>query len=547
MTQLSHSTGKTSAQVRGDPRLDPVSREDGSMSVYERSTRDAWRVHGFEGTPDELAADQTVLAAWESHVRSNPSHPVFAEFGQQWMTAAELHHRAMRVAAYFENRGLGVGDRVVMSCLPTVSLIVVHLGALAAGLVVVPVNTAFTDTELANITSEATPQIVVLDDPARFPGCPVDVFTLEQVVLLSQNEELPAEGRRADNLRADDPALLVFTSGTTGKPKGALLSHGNLLASAVALTIAWQWKPEDRLVLSLPLFHMHGLGVGVHGTLVAGASAVIVAKFSPDAVLDATRIEQATMLFGVPTMWVRLLESQRVGELGDLRLCVSGSAALSPDVWEGLRERAGQEIVERYGMTETVMNISNPFRGERRPGSVGLALPGVEVQLDSPGDDGVGEIVLRGPNVFRGYWNRPDANEEAFTTDGWFRTGDLGRFDPDGYVTIVGRSKDLIISGGYNVYPRDVEDVLRSHPDVADASVVGEISKEWGETVTACVIAREGHHPSAGQLIAFCAEHLAGYQRPRRIVFVREFPRNALGKVVKAELTRAIGTSGPLR
>jgi malonyl-CoA/methylmalonyl-CoA synthetase len=209
-------------------------------------------------------------------------------------------------------------------------------------------------------------------------------------------------------------------------------------------------------------------------------------------------------------------------------------------VWEGLRDRGGQEIVERYGMTETVMNISNPLRGERRPGSVGLPLPGVEVALDAPGADGVGEIVLRGPNVFSGYWNRPDANDEAFTSEGWFRTGDLGRVDADGYITIVGRSKDLIITGGYNVYPRDVEDVLRNHVDVADASVLGEPSAEWGETVTACIIRKAGTSPDVADLLAYGAQHLAGYQRPRRIVFVDEFPRNALGKVVKAELATLI-------
>ncbi len=525
------------------------------MSTIDDTTRKAWHIHGFDGSPADLLVDQTLIGAWEGWVRSDPDHLVFSEDGGIWITASELHRQVTRVASSLEGRGLAVGDRVLMSCLPSVGLIVVHLAALSAGLVVVPVNTTFTAAELANIAAEATPRLVVLDDPSRFPNCPVDVVTAEQVVttakpvvVISNDTAVhrSSTNRRADNLRAEDPALLVFTSGTTGKPKGALLTHGNLLSSAKALTIAWQWTPRDRLVLCLPLFHMHGLGVGVHGTLVAGASAVIVAKFSPDAVLDAAHRETATMLFGVPTMWVRLLDSPRVAEMAELRLCVSGSAALSPEVWEGLRDRAGQEIVERYGMTETVMNISNPLNGERKPGSVGLALPGVEVRLDHQGDDGVGEIVLRGPNVFGGYWNRPDANEEALTDDGWFRSGDLGRFDADGYVTIVGRSKDLIISGGYNVYPRDVEDVLRAHPAIADASVIGEPSAEWGETVTACVVVRDGHTITGEDVLAFCSTHLAGYQRPRRIVFVEEFPRNALGKVVKTELTRAISSSPPL-
>jgi malonyl-CoA/methylmalonyl-CoA synthetase len=500
----------------------------------------SWSAHGFHGEPADLVKEQTLIAAWEAQVRADPDQPVFCEAGQPWISAAQLHRMVAAAADFFEDSELEVGDRVVMSCTPSVSLIVAHLGALTAGLVVVPVNTAFTNSELANITSEAQPGLVVLDDPHRFPDSPIEVVTPE---FISRHQLPPTDigaKRRADTLRADDPALLVFTSGTTGKPKGALLSHGNMLSSARALVTAWGWTERDRLVLSLPLFHMHGLGVGVHGTLVAGASAVIVPKFSPDAVLDAAASTRATMLFGVPTMWVRLLESSRVGELANLRLCVSGSAPLSPEVWEGLREKGHQEIVERYGMTETVMNISNPVVGERRPGSVGLALPGVEVALDSPGADGVGEIVLRGPNVFSGYWNRPDANTEAFTTDGWFRTGDLGRFDPDGYVSIVGRSKDLIITGGYNVYPRDVEEVLRTHPSVADAAVLGEPSAEWGETVTACVIASDGATVAIDELLAFATEHLAGYQRPRRIAVVDDFPRNALGKVLKNELAKLV-------
>ena len=290
---------------------------------------------------------------------------------------------------------------------------------------------------------------------------------------------------------------------------------------------------------------MHGLGVGVHGTLLSGASVVIVAKFSPDAVLDAAAVHDATLLFGVPTMWVRLLESDRVGELRRLRLCVSGSAPLSPDVWNFLAERGGQRVIERYGMTETVMNVSNPYDGDRRPGSVGLALPGVSLRLSGDAADGIGEILLTGPNVFAGYWDRPDANTDAFDADGWFRSGDLGRFDPDGYLRIVGRSKDLIMTGGYNVYPRDVEEVLRDHPGVADVAVVGEPSAEWGETVTACVVrtsdgTTETNQPTVDELLDFATQHLAGYQRPRRVVFVDELPRNALGKVVKAELVRAI-------
>ena len=307
---------------------------------------------------------------------------------------------------------------------------------------------------------------------------------------------------------------------------------------------------------------MHGLGVGVHGTLLAGASAVIVHPFELDSVLDTVREQQATLLFGVPTMWVRFAGSSRVGELGALRLCVSGSAPLASETWDALALKGSQRILERYGMTETVMNVSNPHDGERRAGSVGLALPGVEVRLvgaaavddsgdgavDNPGDeadavDQAGEpreIVLRGPNVLRSYWERPDATAEAFTDDGWFRTGDLGEFDSDGYLRIVGRSKELIIAGGFNIYPREVEETLAAHPAVREAAVVGKPHAEWGETVVGFVVLEPSalKHSDAviEELFAFAAVHLAKYKRPREIHVRAELPRNALGKIVRAEL-----------
>jgi malonyl-CoA/methylmalonyl-CoA synthetase len=293
--------------------------------------------------------------------------------------------------------------------------------------------------------------------------------------------------------------------------------------------VAWRWTADDRLVLALPLFHLHGLGVGLHGTLTAGASAVLLPKFDIDQVLDAAAAFDATLFFGVPTMYARLAESERIGELARLRLCVSGSAPMSADLHRALAERAGQQIIERYGMTETVMNVSNPYEGDRRPGSVGLPLPGVELQLAD------GEILIRGPNVFRGYWQRPEATDEAFTQDGWFRSSDLGTFDSDGYLRIIGRSKDLIITGGYNVYPREVEEVLRQHPGVRDVAVAGLASAEWGETVGAWVVVGEANlHES--ELLAFAADRLAAFKRPRVVVFLDELPRNALGKVLKQEL-----------
>lgn len=499
-------------------------------------SRAHWHQHGFDGEPGDLLAERSLVAAWSARWREHPDAVVLLD-QQRSLTASDLDAASARVAGRLAAAGLGAGDRILMSCQPSVDLVVAHVGALRMGLTVVPVNTAFTSDEVANMARVAGVRLAVVDDPERVG----DLWAIGPEIDLADGPVPPLDGAATD-----DPALIVFTSGTTGTPKGAVLTHGNLLASAVAVTTAWGWTRSDRLVLSLPLFHMHGLGVGVHGTLTVGASAVIVPRFSPDAVLDAARDHQATMFFGVPTMWVRLREHDRAGELARLRLCVSGSAPLAPDVFEDLAARTGQRIVERYGMSETAMNVSNPLHGERRAGSVGLALPGVEVRLGGsaedptgdPGADGVGEIQLRGPNVFPGYLDRPDATAEAFTGDGWFRTGDLGRVEAGGYLSIVGRSKDLIITGGYNVYPRDVEEVLRDHPAVVDVAVVGEPSAEWGETVTACVVAAPGTDPET--LAAHAAAHLAGYQRPRRVVLVDDLPRNALGKVVKAELVRQI-------
>jgi malonyl-CoA/methylmalonyl-CoA synthetase len=322
--------------------------------------------------------------------------------------------------------------------------------------------------------------------------------------------------------------MLCYTSGTTGSPKGALLTHGNVLASPEALRIAWRWSPDDRLVLALPLFHMHGLGVGLHGSLLAGASIVLQPRFDADAVLDAARAERATLFFGVPTMYERLARSPRVSELSRLRLCVSGSAPLPADLHTVLATEGGVRVLERYGLTETVMNASNPHDGERRAGTVGFALPGVELRLGD-GD----EILVRGPNVFPGYWEQPEATRAAFV-DGWFATGDVGAFDDDGYLRIVGRTKELIISGGFNVYPREVEDVLRGFPGVVDVAVVGTPSDEWGEVVTAVVVGDGIVDTDA--LLEYAAGELAPYKRPRTVRFVDELPRNALGKVLRSEL-----------
>ncbi len=360
---------------------------------------DAWRAHGFDGVGGDLVAAGTLPRAWAARWAAEPAAPALAGPDGRWVSAAELDERTAAVAARYAAAGLAPGDRIVMSAGASVDFAVAHVAALRLGLVVVPVNTAFGPGEIGNVARAAQPALAVVDDPNRLPG----------VRSVGPDVALPAgPAPTLDAADPDDTGLLVFTSGTTGTPKGVPLSHANLLASSASIDVAWRWTAADRLVLALPLFHVHGLGVGLHGTLLAGASAVILPRFEVDAVLDAVDATGASLLFGVPTMWVRFAASPRLGELAALRLCVSGSAPLDPATFGALADGIGSPVLERYGMTETGMLVSNPYDGERRAGSVGLALPGVEVCFEprEGGGDPAGEILVRGPNVFSGYLAR---------------------------------------------------------------------------------------------------------------------------------------------
>jgi malonyl-CoA/methylmalonyl-CoA synthetase len=485
-----------------------------------------WVVHLPAGAdPDEYdpLARRSLPAAWARQWAAAPDRRILHDAVRGWVTAAELEEASRTVAGRYAQAGLEPGDRVVFSTGASIDLVVAHVAAYRSRLVVVPTNTAYTEREVAHVVTDARPRAAVVDDPTR--GEWVQAAGGGDVVVVGPDVDLPEGAPPAlDTASPEDPAQIGYTSGTTGAPKGAVLSHGNLLANSEALERAWRWTAGDRLVLALPLFHAHGLCNGLHGTLLAGASAVILPAFDPDAVLDAARDHGATMFFGVPTMYHRLVRSPRVAELGRLRLCVSGSAPLPADLHRELEAATGSVVLERYGMTETNMLVSNPYDGERRAGTVGFALPGVEVRLAD--DDGV---EVRGPNVFGGYWQRPGADAEAFTADGWLRTGDLAERDEDGYLRILGRSKELIITGGYNVHPREVEDVLAAHPDVTEVAVVGVPSDEWGETVVAYVVGR----PDPDALLAHAAAQLAPFKRPREIRYVDALPRNALGKVQK--------------
>ncbi|MGH9082747.1 MAG: AMP-binding protein [Acidimicrobiales bacterium] len=515
--------------------------------------------------PSRLADGGTLPAVWASRWQAVPSAPVLfmgdAPGGHhlgagcpRWWGAAEIESATRRAAGQLAGAGLAPGERLVWS--GSAASIVACLAALRLGAVVVPANPAYTERELGHVAGDVRPAVAVVDRPeqadwvaAAAPGIRAvlapDLSPLAGPGLPDATADAPL-----DRAAPEDPALVVYTSGTTGAPKGAVITHANLLAWVRTLALAWRWEEDDRLVLSLPLFHVHGLCAGLFGTLAAGASAVVLPRFSPEGVLDAAA-EGGTLFFGVPTMYHRLLASGRAGELSRLRLCVSGSAPLPAPMWHELRRSARVAVLERYGMTETGLTVSNPFSGERRPGTVGFPLPGVSGRVvpmeaapqagpgappggNPAGGGGEGQLLVAGPTVFAGYWERPAATEAAF--DGaWFRTGDVVAADGDGYLTIRGRRHDVVISGGLNVYPAEVEDVLLTHPGVAEVAVAGEPSDEWGEEVVAWIVPA-GKAPATGSLEELAAGRLAPYKRPRRYRVVDALPRNAMGKVQRDRL-----------
>ena len=492
-------------------------------------------------------------------------------FEGEEITYRHLSGRVERFALALVKWGVRAGDRIALFLGNDPDFVVAYLGTQLAGGIVVLVNTQYRQTELSHIMTDAAVRLCVADGAGAQELLRLAPSDLEALVIVGELGEPGESGEQRIQVMSftdfvaqagdatstalgmpagDAPAVIGYTSGTTGRSKGALLLHRHLVANVTAVTTAWRWTDADRLLLTLPLFHTHGLMVGLHGTLFTGASVVLRRKFDAADVIATLKDDAGiTLFFGVPTMYARLLaEVERQGVPEHLpRLFVSGSAPLSTHTFAAFERLFGQRILERYGMTETGMNLTNPYDGERRSGTVGGPFPGQEARVVdvttrqplAPGE--IGEIEVRGPHVFSGYWNRPDATAEAFDMDGWFKTGDLGWVSDDGRYTITGRARELIISGGYNIYPREVEEVLAAHPAVAEVAVVGAQEPDLGEQVVAVVVPREGQTVSPGELIAFCREQLASYKKPRQVVFVDGLPRNALGKVQKHVLVTQIG------
>ena len=458
-----------------------------------------------------------------------PGDEVVLRAGERTLTRTELGAAAAEAAGGLTSLGVMAGDRVALYATNSLDWVIAYLGILRTGACAVMLNPDYHSSEAQHILGDSKPALVIADGPRA------EIAT-RLSLKVAQVEDLPqGPVPPMPHLTPDSPAAILYTSGTTGRPKGAVLDHGNFLAQGRGALEVWRWTSRDVLVHALPLFHLHGLGMGLHGTLLSGGSAVLV-PFTPENVVRELT-HGGTMLFGVPSMYQRLCEWLEANptDLSHVRLFVSGSAPLPPALFERCARLLGQAPVERYGITEGGIVVTNPYDGPRQPGRVGYPFPGVEVRLGE-----LGEVQLKGGQVFTGYWRNPSATKEAFTDDGWFRTGDVGQIGDDGSLAIRGRIKELIITGGFNVYPREVELVLEEHPSVHEVAVCGVPSEKWGEEVTAFVV------PSGAlvenDVIAFAHERLASYKCPKRVITVQSLPRNAMGKIQRSVLTASLAS-----
>ena len=465
-------------------------------------------------------------------------------------TWSDLERGTAMFANLLESLDLPAGTRIAVQTDKSVETLMLYLAVLRAGFVYLPLNNAYLGSEIEYFIGNAEPGVVVCSSRnfgwvsrIAFKAGTAHVFTLDDDRSGSLLERAaPQSDQHTPALRnADDLAAILYTSGTTGRSKGAMLSHGNLLSNARMLKDYWGWQAGDVLIHALPIFHVHGLFVATHAALLNGSKMIWLDKFDPKSVI--ARLPDATVFMGVPTLYVRLLGEAAFTQEAcrHMRLFISGSAPLLIETFNDFQARTGHTILERYGMSETVMLTSNPYfpaEGDRRGGTVGFALPGVGVRVVSDTGspcttDQIGGVEVTGPNVFKGYWRMPEKTREEFTPDGWFKTGDVGRIDARGYLTIVGRSKDLIITGGYNVYPAEVEGVLNDLPGVSESAVIGVPHPDFGEAVIAVVVARAGAAPDPTALVGALKSQIANFKVPKHVFVVDELPRNTMGKVQK--------------
>jgi len=474
------------------------------------------------------------------------------------LTCRQLDEESNRAANALRAMGVHKGERVILFLPKSLAFVLVYIGLQKIGAISVPLNPSFKKTEMKYFIEDADPSVIVCGKAQQRI---VDDLAKGRLVM-AVDTELPYQDFElfrgfsteavAENINPDDPAMIIYTSGTTGKPKGAVLTNANLVHDALSVIHVWEINSKDVICHALPLFHVHGLCFAFHTALMAGAAIVMLDQFRPEHVIRLLSkkdgYDVCTVFMAVPAMYIRLLDylGDRRPDFSHIRLWASGSAPLLPKHFEQIREVFGKEPVEREGMSETGMNFSNPLYGKRKPGSVGIPLPDLEVRIvdpvsckDMPFGE-VGEIWLRGPSITPGYWRKPDETREAFV-EGWFRTGDLGRVDEDGYFYITDRIKHIIISGGENISPKEIEDVINQHPDISESCVVGVPDERWGEKVVAAVVPRAGASVDPQELRTYCRRYLHDWKCPKEICVVSGLPKNTMGKVLKQEVRGMFG------
>lgn len=461
---------------------------------------------------------------------------------------AILEQQVSKIANLLSKQGLNKGDRIAVQVEKSPQVLFLYLACLRAGFIYLPLNTAYTESELSYFIENAEPAVVVCDPESLALFTRIGekhklqhVFSLDaqgEGSLLTACEDAPAEFTTT-TCDKDDIAVILYTSGTTGRPKGAMITHGNLAANGLALQKTWHWQQQDILLHALPIFHIHGLFVACHNVLLGGSKMLFVSRFDAKNVMQL--LPEVTVLMGVPTFYTRLLNLADFNQdvCKNMRLFISGSAPLLEQTFTEFQQRTGHTILERYGMTETGMNTSNPIEGPRLAGTVGLPLPGVETRIVDDNNQSlpassVGLLQVRGENVFKGYWRMPDKTAEEFTPDGFFITGDMASYNNQGYISIVGRNKDMVITGGYNVYPKEIELLLDEIKGVKESAIIGLPHKDFGEAVTAIIIPEDMNHvPDEELIIDQLKQELANYKVPKKIIILDQLPRNTMGKIQK--------------